>query len=289
MLFEKVTETCIYPLPYYGHPYCEDEDFARRAEPIWWEVKKFVAYLKQQPKSKQPQSSSFQILLQAVEDPYIPTKLKVAEYVAGKLNKYLRGFQSDQPMVLELLYSLMGMFINNDTMKKATSFLKLLKIDTSDTSLYKQDAVEVGMGAKMHIRELKKQPNFNKSILLKFYKETCGFLAAVTSHIVEKSPINYQIVRLASCMDLVCIANENTVENCTLKFSKLVEKLVYLKRITSKVGDDATEQFMKMTSEEVVPKYKDKFLEFNKYEHFLDTFFHSFYLGNVMNHFKFLF
>ena len=135
------------------------------------------------------------------------------------------------------------------------------------------------MEAKMHIRELKKQPNFNKSILLKFYKETCGFFAAVTSHIVEKSPINYQMVRLTSCMDLVCIANENTVENCTLKFSKLVEKLVYLERITSKVGDDAAEQFMKMISEEVVPKYKDKFLEFNKYEHFLDTFFSQFSLG----------
>ena len=72
-------------------------------------------------------------------------------------------------------------------------------------------------------------------------------------------------------MDPLYIANENTVENCTLKFSKLVEKLMYLKRINSNVGDDATEQFMKMISE-LVPKYKDKFLEFNKYEHRLHTF-----------------
>ena len=132
-------------------------------ELIWPEVKKFVAYLKDQPKSKQPQSSSFQILLQAVEDPYIPAKLKVVEYVAGKLSKYLHDFQTDQPMVpflngtlLELLNSLMGMFINNDTLKRAISYIKLLKIDTSDTSLYKQGAVEVGTGAKMHIRKLKK-------------------------------------------------------------------------------------------------------------------------------------
>ena len=53
--------------------------------------------------------------------------------------------------LLELLYSLMSMFLNNDTMKEATSSLKLLKIDTSDASLYKQDAAEVGMEAKMHI------------------------------------------------------------------------------------------------------------------------------------------
>ena len=80
----------------------------------------------------------------------------------------------------------MSMFINNDTMKKATSSLKLLKINTSHISLYKQDAVEVGMGAKMHIRELKKQPNFKKSTLLKFYKEICGFLTAITYHMIEK-------------------------------------------------------------------------------------------------------
>ena len=234
--------------------------------------------MKDQPKSKQPQSSSFQILLQAVEDPYIPAKLKVVKYVAGKLNKYLRGFQTDQSMVpllngtlLELLYSLMSMFINNATMKKATSSLKLLKIDTSDTNLYKQNAIKVGMGAKMHIRELKKQPNFKKSTLLKFYKETCGFLAAIISHMIEKSLINYQIVHLASCMDPVYIANENIVENCTLKYSKLVE------RITSEIGDDAKEHFMKMISE-VVPKFKDKFLEFNKYEHLLETFFSQFLL-----------
>ena len=78
---------------------CENEDCVRRVELIWPEVKKFIAYLKDQPKPKQPQSSSFQILLQAVEDPYIPAKLKILEYVAGKLNKYLRGFQTDQPMV----------------------------------------------------------------------------------------------------------------------------------------------------------------------------------------------
>ena len=50
-------------------------------------VEKFVAYLKEQPKSKEPQSSSFEVLLQAVEDPYIPAKLKVIEYVPGKFNK----------------------------------------------------------------------------------------------------------------------------------------------------------------------------------------------------------
>ena len=82
---------------------------------------------------------------------------------------------------------------------------------------------------------------------------------------------------MASCIDPVYIANENTVENYTLKFSRLVEELVYFKRITCKVGDDATEQLIKVISE-VVLKYEDKFIEFDKYQHPLNTFFSQFLL-----------
>ena len=80
----------------------------------------------------------------------------------------------------------MSMFINNDTMKKATSPFKIIENRYQWLSFYKQDAFEVGMGAKVHIRELKKQPNFKKSTLLKFLKEACGFLAAITSHTIKK-------------------------------------------------------------------------------------------------------
>ena len=82
-------------------------------------------------------------------------------------------------------------------------------------------------------------------------------------------------------MDPVYIANENTVENCTLKFSKVLEKMVHLKRITSKIGHDATEQFMKLMSE-VVRKCKDKFREINKYEHRLDTFFFTVFTREML-------
>ena len=101
------------------------------------ESKEICCLLERSTKIKAAINSSFQIFLQAVEDPYIPAKLKVVEYVAGKLNKYLCGFQTDQRMVpflngtlLELLYSLMSTSITNGTMKKATSSLKLMKIDT---------------------------------------------------------------------------------------------------------------------------------------------------------------
>ena len=51
-LFEKVTETCIYPLPYCGHHWCENKGCAHRAEMMWPEVKKFVGYIERSTKIK---------------------------------------------------------------------------------------------------------------------------------------------------------------------------------------------------------------------------------------------
>ena len=283
-LFEKVTETALYPLPYCGHRWCENEDCARRAELIWPAIINFIKYLQKEPKSKQPQGKSFQILREAIKDPYIPAKLKLVEHIAGKLNKFLRGFQTDQPMVpflhntlKEILQSIMSMFIQSDIMKQANTTMKLLKIDTTDKNLHKVDTVDIGMGAKMHIREIKKQANFKQSSLMQFYKGTCNFMSGITSHMIVKSPMKYQIIRFASSLDPSALVNENEVEICKVKFSKLLEKLVYLKQITAKVGDEAMEQYRKLI-DHTVPKYKEMFLEFNKFDHRLDLFYSKFLL-----------
>ena len=67
---------------------------------------------------KQPQGKSFTVLQKAIKDPLIPAKLKLVEFIASKLNGFLRAFQTDQPMVpflcdvlKDLLSSVMKMFI----------------------------------------------------------------------------------------------------------------------------------------------------------------------------------
>ena len=80
-------------------------------------------------------------------------KLKPVEFIAGKLNVYLRGFQTDQPMVpfmhdvlKDILTSILKMFILSDTIKKADSVLKLLKIDVCDVSIHKPgSSIDIGV------------------------------------------------------------------------------------------------------------------------------------------------
>ena len=110
---------------------------SRTSRTIWDSYVKFLKYLIALPKSRQPQGKSFTILEGSFNDPLMKAKLKYLELVSNKLNKFLRGYQMNQPVVLllfnslkEILTSLLQMFISNDTMKMADTTLKLMKTDT---------------------------------------------------------------------------------------------------------------------------------------------------------------
>ena len=60
------------------------------------------------------------MLQEAVRNPLIPAKLKLVKFLASKLNRFLQGFQTDQPMVSflhdvlkEVLTPFMNMFITS--------------------------------------------------------------------------------------------------------------------------------------------------------------------------------
>ena len=82
-MFEKVTESSTYHLPYCGHRWCENEDCLQWADQV------------KLPKSKQPglgERKSFAVLKKVVDDPLIQAKMKLIEYLADKLNEFVRGF-----------------------------------------------------------------------------------------------------------------------------------------------------------------------------------------------------
>ena len=125
-VYENITESNLYPLPYCGHRWCENDNCSSRAEIVWFGFVKFVKYNQGLQASKRPQGKSFTLLQESINDSLFRAKFKFVEFIAEKLNTFLRGFQTDQPMVpflcdtlKELLLSLMNKFILNQTMLKA--------------------------------------------------------------------------------------------------------------------------------------------------------------------------
>ena len=91
------------------------------------------------------------------------------------------------------------MFILNDTIKKADTTLKLMKIDTNDVNLRKSyNLIQIGTAAKLHVTNYKKSRNFKESFLRRFYKEVCMLFGSLTNHFMEKSPLKHFIVCCSS-------------------------------------------------------------------------------------------
>ena len=62
VVYESITESNIYPLPYRGHRWCENDNCANRAETVWPGFVKFIKYLQGLVASKRPQGKSFTLL-----------------------------------------------------------------------------------------------------------------------------------------------------------------------------------------------------------------------------------
>ena len=232
--YVALAETNLFPLPFCGHRWCESEDCAERAELLWDGYVKFLKYLITLPKSRQPQGKSFTILKDSFNDPLMKAKLKFLEFISNRLKKFLRGYQTDEPMVpflcnslKEILTSLLQMFILNDTIKKADTTLKLMKIDKNCANLHKSyDLIHIGTAAKLHVANYKKSTDFKESTLRRFYKDVCMLLAPLTSHFMEKSPLKHLIVCSLSCLNPIVLADTNKHEVSKKQFGKVMEKLV---------------------------------------------------------------
>jgi len=78
----------------------------------------------------------------------------------------------------------------------------------------------------------------------------------------------------------LAITSENEISKT--KFYKLLEKLVYLQHLTTKVGDEAKEQFGKLI-DQVVSKHRDEFAAFDKFNDRLDSFMMQYLLDEKYN------
>ena len=97
--FESVTGSTTYPLPFCATRWVEDKSVTDRLIEVWPGMKKIVAFWSHLPKSKQPSSKSYGVVLSAVEDELFITELGFFSYLASFFLPFLTLYQTDQPMI----------------------------------------------------------------------------------------------------------------------------------------------------------------------------------------------
>ena len=147
----------------------------------------------------------------AVSDPLICAKFSFVESISWKLNTFLRGFQTDKPMVPllfstleDLLRWLTKKFILRETLGKADNLKKLLKTDPLNVNTHKTPSnIDVTFAARAPVLEYNRNVSHKVSNVLKFQKGAFALLSNILSHFIEKSRFKSPIVRYAQCFDPV--------------------------------------------------------------------------------------
>ena len=146
----------------------------------------------------------------------------------------------------------------------------MTELDFNDVSNQKPThLVNLGFAANHEIQLMKSSNKITDSQILKFKKETVGFLATLCAHLMEKSPVKSYFARCCRCLSPNYIGECS--EFCEKLFDKVLSKLVSYKVIIPDTADYSKSQYNKFITT-VVKQNKPKFLNYSKTGQLLDGF-----------------
>ena len=137
--------------------------------------RKFITHTCSFKKSQQSdvKNKSFQYLKSMIHDPLLPAKFMSFQMVYSKLNAFLRGFQTNKPMVtFKARYprAFFGRIILKDVLKKKSNLYNLIHINPLDKNIRKNpEGVNIRFAAKHKLEQIKS--SLNSAKILEFKKQ----------------------------------------------------------------------------------------------------------------------
>jgi len=263
--FTALTKSTVFAEKFCQCRWVENATVAHRAIEILPNVAKYMKeYGRSLPKYLSADTGTVQ---KALEDPLTLPKLAFFECIANDIEPFLTRFQSSAPLIPFLaeeceilLRALMKRFVSKDTLNKATSTIKLLKMDLKNTeNLISYSAVDIGFAAR---KFLDSNIKITQSMKSTFRMEARDFLIATCCKIIERSPLSYSLVRNLRCLNPECISSQTQDSNEQMMKSVL-QVLYEKKRISSSEAEKVKKQFSALCSEaQTSGQVKSKFLEY---------------------------
>ena len=129
--------------------------------------------------------------------PLFVAKLQFFASMARQLQPFLKTFQTDATMVpflAEELHSLVSMlmtrFIKEETIAKANTATKMLKLDIEEKHIQLgANNIDLGFSTKQTVKNVLKDKLVSELKILELRMEGLKFLTATTANILEKCPL----------------------------------------------------------------------------------------------------
>ncbi len=208
--YTEVTGSIMFPLPFCFTRWVEDVPVSARAILILKDLRKWVNHVKSLPPSKIPKSVSFSNVQNGCDDILMECKLIFFNFVGRLVKPFLEKYQTQAPMVpflskdLENLHNtLMSLFMKPEAVKKYGTAAKMAKLDGKelDKHLLSARKTNIGFETSQKLERALANKRISELDALKFRGDCQLFLKSMTSKLLEKSPLKYDIVRHASSLD----------------------------------------------------------------------------------------
>lgn len=281
--FAKLSTTNKMPVKFCNCRWLENVPSAERALEIWDDVTEYVKKVEKGIFSKVT-CKSFGVVAGATEDNLVIVKLNFFLSVAKVVKPFLEQYQSDKPLlpffaqdVLQLVKKCVQLYkvLKPAQVDCVSSVEKLCKFDFSSKSFHASaNDVSVGfVGDKLLKEKLFKEQVTEKQIVVLKY-ECQKFVLTLLESLMAKCPVNYSLVRNASCIDPSQMAKDPI--GCSRKMKSILMYFVQKKKIAAEDCDDILIQFSEFL-ENVVGQSPSEFLNYDRTEG-LDTFFSGYFL-----------
>ena len=265
----------IMPLRFCKTRWTENVPVVERVVEMLPQLRQYVKAV-QENKVPDPKTKTFGVVKETCSDLLIEAKLAVYRFIGKKIQPFLTLYQCDAPMMaflandlFDLLKSLMTSVIKADVMTKTKTIVQLCEIDVTDTANqlhYKK--VDIGYSAENAVKKLVQGKKVSELGEKKFRESAKAFIVTILSRLLNKSPLQYSLVRNMMCLDPRRMASKQ--EDCTEKMKRVLNTLVQANRLPEDDCDVIRQQYRKYL-EEVVAAERARFSDFKPTASRIDT------------------
>lgn len=190
----------VFPKKFCDIRWVENVVVSARAIEILPFVIKYIQGVKKD--KKEPKCDSYVIVASAIEDKFLKAKLTFFQFLASFIEPFLVQFQSDDclaPLLYESIVTLLQEIMQNFVAANVfeSTNLKSVDLKKSENLIFYND-INIGCATKRAIRECK---NIKERDVLEFKKDCRQAYTALTEKLLERSPVNYKLVKGVSCLD----------------------------------------------------------------------------------------
>lgn len=214
--FTKITGSSEFPLPFCGTRWVENSVGFQQSLKIMTDMKKYFNAINKDP----PKSKSYVFLKEFLMDKFLPTKMSFLVTISQELEKFLTKYQSNKPLLPFLHHDLYTMvrnlfkrIVKSKILEKVKNSKDLLNINLDkEENLRSPQQVDIGFGASREIKKFKED-----AASLTIRKECRTFIINVCKKLLEKTPLNSEFVKGASCLSPFVMVQRDLAETRVTK------------------------------------------------------------------------